>query len=333
LQAACGVTLFFTRTNVQKKFSAKLQFFLRIIDNRRSRAYHEAMKNAKIISFAAIAFGMVTISLQADDVTNAPAADASMTAPASSSAAMDTLKPAMSDDDWRFGLTVPLWAPGIDGNVTVAGRQQNVNVNFGTLKDHLDTVFSTALEAHKGKYSIYGDVGYMKFSISSSHVGPDGHVHVNSWAGLKFLYSDLAGGYQLIKTVSDHPFLLEGTVGVRYWYASIPVTFSDDLGNTLFAGSKTWNLVDPVLGFRGTQYFTQKFHLDFHGDGGGFNISHDTDWTWSANAELSYDFAKWFTLSAGYQALALDESENNANGKTGVNLIFNGVLMELNFRF
>jgi len=255
-------------------------------------------------------------------------------APATSTTAADSFKPAMSDDEWQFGLTVPLWAPQVDGNVTVAGRRQNVNVSFNDLRQHLDAVFSAAVEAHKGKYSFYGDVGYMKFSVSQSAVGPDGHVHVNAWAGLKFLYSDAAMGYQLIKTESDHPFILEGTAGVRYWYASLPVTFSDGLGNLQFAGSKTWNLVDPVLGFRGSQYFTPKFHFDFKGDGGGFDLSHSTDWTWSAMGELSYDFNKYFTASAGYQALALDESENGNRGKSnGVNLIFNGVLVELAFRF
>jgi hypothetical protein len=33
-------------------------------------------------------------------------------------------------DAWQFGVTVPLWAPQINGNVTVQGRQQDVNVNF-----------------------------------------------------------------------------------------------------------------------------------------------------------------------------------------------------------
>lgn len=289
----------------------------------------------RVILFAAmtlIAAGAI-FPVRAADTNMVSTTDATAAAPAAGSADADSLKPAMSDDDWHFVITVPIWAPQIDGNATVAGRQQTVNVSYNTLKDHLDAVFAAALEAHKGKFSIYGDVGYMKFSISQSHVGPDGRAHVNSWAGLKFLYSDLAGGYQLIKTESDHPFLLEGTVGVRYWYASLPVTFSDGLGNQLFAGSKTWDVVDPVLGFRGSQYFTRQLHLDFQGDGGGFNLNHSTDWTWSANVTLSYDFTRWFTLSAGYQALALDEAENKTNGQTGVNLIFNGALVELNFRF
>lgn len=293
------------------------------------------MKRVIFFTFTTLALAAATFSVLADDTNTVP--DASATAPAmapeAGSSAADSLKPAMDQDEWQFGLTVPLWAPKIDGNATVRGHQENVSVSFNTLRQHLDAVFSAGVEAHKGKFSIYGDVGYMKFSVSQSHVGPDGHVHVNSWAGLKFLYSDLAGGYTLIQTESDHPFRLEGTVGVRYWYASTPVTFSDDLGNTLFAGSKTWNLVDPVLGLRASQYFTTKLHLDISGDGGGFNISHNTDWTWSARGMVTYDFVKWFNLSAGYQALALDESENKTNGKNGMNLIFNGALVELNFHW
>jgi hypothetical protein len=266
-----------------------------------------------------------TCSVRADDATNTPTIDNS----AMSSTAADSLQPSMSDDDWKFGLTAPLWFPQIDGNATLRGKQHNVNITYNTLREHLDTVFALALEAHKDKYSIYGDVGYMKFSAGAT--GPNGYA--SSSLGLKFLYSDLAGGYQLIKTESDHPFILEGTVGVRYWYASIPISFSDPFGNTRQAYANTWNVVDPVLGFRGSQYFTRKLHLDFQGDGGGFDLNHSSDWTWAATGELSYDFTKWFTLSAGYQALALDESENKANGANGVNFIFHGALVELNFRF
>ncbi len=286
------------------------------------------MKIKFLVTLMASSMTLLCDSRADDTTTNSTATTAPAVAPAMSSSSSADLKPAMDEDAWRFGLAVPLWAPQIDGNVTLAGHQQNVNINFDTLRQHLQAVFSTAVEAHKGKFGFYGDVGYMKFSTSQSYA--DGYI--KSWAGLKFLYADAAVGYQLIKTESEHPFILEGTAGVRYWYASIPATLTVDQGPTV-AYSKTWDLVDPVLGFRGSQYFTQKFHLDFKGDGGGFNISHNTDWTWSAAAQLSYDFCKYFTLSAGYQALALDESENKTNGKTGVNLIFNGALVTLNFHW
>src|SRR5512143_1919002 len=51
---------------------------------------------------------------------------------------------------WQFGVTLPLWAPGIDGNVTLHGMQQDVNVSFDQIKDHLDASFALGLEVRKG---------------------------------------------------------------------------------------------------------------------------------------------------------------------------------------
>ena len=48
---------------------------------------------------------------------------------------------------------------------------------------------------------------------------------------------------------------------------------------------------------------------------------------------LTYDFAKWFSLSAGYRALAIDEAEGSGASKNEVNFIFNGVLIVAQFNF
>ena len=98
--------------------------------------------------------------------------------------------------------------------------------HYNTLKDHLDSVFSLAVAARKGKFDFYGDVGYMKFSLIA--FGPGA---ANAWSGLKFLVADAGVGYLLVKTDSEHPFLLEGTAGVRYWYASDRLTVTGPLGD------------------------------------------------------------------------------------------------------
>ncbi len=265
-----------------------------------------------------------TISARADDTNAVPAT--------THSTAMDSQQPATDADAWKFGVTLPLWAPAIGGNVTVRGHQENVNVNFSQLREHLDASFSLAVDARKGKYDLYGDVGYMKFSTDQKF--PDGHVKAT--AGLKFLVADAGLAYTLIRTDSEHPFILEGTAGIRYWYTSIPVTFKTDGGAVLFSGSKTWNIYDPVIGLRASQYFTSKFHLDIAGDGGGFNLNNGTDWTWSATGVLTYDFTEWFSLSAGYKALALDEANGSGTGKggkMGADLVFQGALVALSFHF
>ncbi len=77
-----------------------------------------------------------TVATPASTPTAAPVTSPGMTAP-------DT----MNEDSWQFGVTVPLWAPQINGNATIRGRQQDVNVNFSELKDHLDTSLALALTA------------------------------------------------------------------------------------------------------------------------------------------------------------------------------------------
>jgi hypothetical protein len=238
--------------------------------------------------------------------------------------------PAKSPDatPWQLGVTVPLWAAGINGNATLRGRQQDVNVSFNTLREHLDASFALGLDLNKGKFDIYSDVGYMKFS--GNFEGPLGG---KTDADLKFVLADAGVAYVFVKAGEEHPFVLAGILGVRYWYADTGLTFRGSLGNVTLKGGKTYDVVDPVIGLRGSQYLTRKLHLDFSGDYGGFDISHDTDITWSATGVLTYDFVKWFSLSAGYKAVALDESEGSGTGKNGVNLIFNGALVAATLKF
>jgi hypothetical protein len=227
-------------------------------------------------------------------------------------------------DPWRFGVTIPLWAPQINGNATVKGRQEDVDISFDELKDHLDASFSIALEARKEKFGFFGDVGYMKFSAGDHGVNDE----------LKFLIADAGGFYRLLKMGEEHPFILEGTLGVRYWWTHNELTVKDSGGVVLFNGDKDRDLIDPMIGLRASQFLTRKLHLDFQGDIGGFGISdNQADLDWSATGLVSYDFCKWFSLSGGYKALALDASNGKGANKNGVDLIFSGFLIAAKFKF
>ena len=234
-----------------------------------------------------------------------------------------------ADEPWQFGVTIPLWAPQINGNVTTKGVQRDVDISFDQLKDHLDAAFSLAVDIHKGKFGIYGDVGYMKFTGEPK--GPNGG-HGNF--DLKFLIADAGLSYLLVKTESEHPFLLAGTLGVRYWYVNLDLTARDSGGNVLVNGSNSRDLLDPMVGLRGSQYVTRKLHLDLAGDVGGFGMTdNQADLDWSATGVVTYDVVKWFSLSAGYKALAIDTSKGSGAHKHGLDLIFHGVLIAANFNF
>ena len=281
--------------------------------------YHQNLIAATIA--CALASTLTTVA-RADDAVAAPATNAT-----TDPAATAEMTPVADADAWKFGVTVPLWAPQVDGNVTLKGRQADVNVNFSDLQSHLDASFSLAMNAQKGKFGLFGNVGYMKFSGGFGDA-LGGH---SDWK-LKFLVANAGASYLLVKTENEHPFVLAGTAGVRFWYTSTDLDHRDALNTRDFQGYGNQTLFDPVLGLRASQYITQKLHLDVAADGGGFNLSHDTDWTWSASGMLTYDFAKWFSASAGYQALALNESTGGKQAN-GVNLIFSGVAGALTFKF
>ncbi|HXI71370.1 MAG TPA: hypothetical protein VNN22_13520 [Verrucomicrobiae bacterium] len=272
------------------------------------------------------ALASVITTARADDTGTTPAS-----IPTAAEVASPTMAPTdtMDEEPWQFGVIVPLWAPQINGNATIRGVQRDVDISFDQLKDHLDASFALGLQAQKGKFGIFGDVGYMKFS---------GDVKARTGAkanfGLEFVLADAGISYVLVKTISDCPFTLQGTLGLRYWYTRTTLLIKDSGGNVLLNGSNYQNLEDPVIGLRASQYFTKKFHLDLAGDIGGFGMS-DSQATldWSATGMATYDFVKWFSLSAGYKAVGLDASKGSGEHKNGVNVIFNGALIAATFKF
>ncbi len=89
------------------------------------------------------------------------------------------------EDKWQFGVTVPLFAAGIDGDVTVRGVKSDIDVGFDDLVDHLDASFALGLEARRNKFGFYAGVSYMKFSADGK-----GLRGSEIDAELKFLVAD-----------------------------------------------------------------------------------------------------------------------------------------------
>ena len=240
-----------------------------------------------------------------------------------------TVNAAEQDDSWHFGVTVPIWAAGINGDITVRGVESDVDVSFDELTDHLDASFALGLEARKGRFGLYTSAGYMKFSADAE--GPRGG---EADFELKILIADAGVSYRLVHVEGEHPFVLEGIAGVRYWNTKTELEISGPLGNEIVDDDDSKDLFDPIVGLRGSQYITRKLHLDFQGDIGGFGISDESaDLDWSAAGLVSYDVARWLTLSAGYKALALDMEDGSGSSKKGLDIIMHGVLIAAKFQF
>ena len=233
------------------------------------------------------------------------------------------------EDPWRFSATVPLWAAGINGDVTVRGKTADVDVGFDDLFDQLDAAFSLAVEARKERYGFYGAFGYQKFSADAT-----GQRGFEGDAELKLLIADAGMAYRLARVGEKHPFILEGLAGVRYWYIETDLKLTGPRGRVLVDSGFSKNLWDPIIGLRGSQYLAEKWHLDFQGDLGGFGITDDTaHFDWSATGLLTYDARKWLSLSAGYKALAVNVDGGSGSSKKGADLVMHGLLLSASLKF
>ena len=223
------------------------------------------------------------------------------------------------NDKWQFGVTVPLFASGIEGDVTIRGVKSDLDVGFDDLVDKLDAAFSIGLEARKNRFGLFAGVGYMKFSGDTT--GTRGGTGDGE---LKFLIGDAGMSYCVVKTAGERPFILEATAGIRYWAIDKDLELTTRAGAVLVDADDKKELFDPVIGLRASQYLSPKWHLDFQGDVGGFGSS---DLTWSAAGLVSYDAAKWCPLSAGYKALSVENSEGCGAKEHGVDIVMHGLLI------
>jgi hypothetical protein len=92
---------------------------------------------------------------------------------------------------WQFGVSVPLWAAGIQGDVTVQGVKSDLDVGFDDLWDHLDAAFSIAMEARKERFGISDDSSHFDWSAMGAL----------TYDATKWL--SLSAGYRALATNAD----------------------------------------------------------------------------------------------------------------------------------
>ena len=243
-----------------------------------------------------------------------------------------------AQDGWKFGVAFPVMIASVTGNVTARGVTQDVAISFDQLKNKLDASLTFGVDARKGKFGLFTGASYMSFGVN----GPTpGAVITN--LSLKLVIVDAGASYRLYMQQSAHPFILEGTAGVRYWHVETGLTATATGGADVSTPGHSRYLVDPMIGLRGSQIVTPKLHVDFSGDVGGFNVSsHQSKLDWSAAAMLTYDATKWFSISGGYKGLHLEKSVT-ARGpgqlpagdpaESGYSLTMHGPMIMARFRF
>ncbi|MGB3096038.1 MAG: hypothetical protein WBB46_04810 [Candidatus Deferrimicrobiaceae bacterium] len=242
-------------------------------------------------------------------------------------------------DAWHFEITPYFWAPGLDGDLTVAEVTVSPDVSFTDLFNNFDAWgFSTRVVARKGKWGIIFD--FATVSLKTSDVtleAPTGPVS----AGLDIDIHDtqviLGVSYRAVETVfAGKTLWIEPMAGGRYHYfkeklhLSVNVPGVGGPGANL-GGSNDW--VEPIVGMRMGLSLTEKTTFLLRGDIGGFGIGSASDLEWNLLAGFDYRFSQLASLKLGYLLQGVDYETGSGAGNFGEDATYHGPIVGVTFHY
>ena len=201
--------------------------------------------------------------------------------------------------DWRVGISIYGWFPGLHGSVGALGHNASVHVPFSDLFHTLKGIIPIAVEADKGRFVMPVDFLWMKLGVDNGiPVNDFGQTSINTHMTQSILTPKL--GYRLYD--GEH-LKVDALGGIRYWYVG--------LNNTLepsgIGRSRSGNWVDGVGGARFILPMGEKAAVTVAGDvgAGGANLDYQ------ALGLLNYNFTPKFGVAVGWRYLYEDYRPTN----------------------
>lgn len=234
------------------------------------------------------------------------------------------LKPAAAEEEaWSFSITPYLWGASIYGDVTGEGGRPDVpiGVSFSDVLTNLDFALMLAGEAHKDRFSVFGDLIYL--DVTSSVPTPFGVLFSSAEVDTKGLIGTIAGAYRLY---SSRPGWIDAYAGARILSLSVDIDLRQGtIGPESASFDRT--LVDPIVGVRGHMDILDGFGVTALADVGGFGAG--TDLSWQILGTVDYAFSDSWVMRVGYRRLSLRFDGDNS----AINTVFSGPIAGVSFKF
>jgi hypothetical protein len=223
-------------------------------------------------------------------------------------------------DAWDFRIGLPIWAPGIHGNVGAHGRSAHIDKDFWDLLDTLDFMASLNLEIRKSRVLFFLDGFYFKTSTEGNGLGPFGGSKVT--VDNKLNFNDVAIGYALVKTEC---FSLEVFAGAQLTFLQPDLTLELPVADRTASTSKFW--ADPIVGAYIHYPFSRPVGLYVKGDAGGFDVS--SRLTWQVEGGFDFPICRNFYARLAYRYLSVDYHK----GSVLFDMAMHGPQLEIGARF
>ncbi|SIT10269.1 hypothetical protein [Achromobacter sp. MFA1 R4] len=204
-------------------------------------------------------------------------------------------------NEWKFSVSPYFWAAGLSGKVSHRRLPViDIDASFDKIFDNLDFAAMLMGDARKDRYSIFGDLIYVKLGAQGDTprgiLASSADVKSESFTGL------IGMGYSVLdKSAHD----LDVVAGLRVWSVDTDITFKGALANgRKDSDSATW--VDLLVGVRGNYAFSPKAYLTGWGMVGAGGAQAD----WDVGVGIGYNFSKMISGTIGYRAMGVDYDRN-----------------------
>jgi hypothetical protein len=225
---------------------------------------------------------------------------------------------------WDFELApFYLWAVNMDGDSTVRGITQPIQLDFDDIFDALEAIFTAHFEAwYKKKLGLMIDVSYINLGGEQDVIL--GGLPVRLDVDFKNVLTEFGVFYRFF---DKGPHQLEGLAGLRYSDLEIEI---DVVGVPLNVnGDQDW--LDPIIGARYNWHISKKWRLSLRGDIGGFGIAGASDFTWNASALINWQPWKHVGFVGGYRAMNQDYKTGSGLSQFEYDVLMHGPVLAVNF--
>jgi hypothetical protein len=232
--------------------------------------------------------------------------------------------------NWEFEL-IPLylWGTDVNGDMTVKGVTQSIEIPFDEIFDSLEAAFSIHFEAlYKKRWGFFLD--YLHIDIKDSATAP-GPFKANIEADLDYKMGELG---VIFRFHEGGPHILEALGGARFTDLETGIVISGTPPpptQVISAQEKWW---DPIIGLRYKWQISNKWKFSLRGDVGlGFGAGDTSDSTWNAIGLIHFQPWKHVGFVGGYRALDVDYETGSGTNKFKYDILMHGPLFAFTFHW
>ena len=226
-----------------------------------------------------------------------------------------------SSSEWQFNIAPYLWAAGMDGTMTIADNEVDIDVTFSDLIGDQEFALMGNFDMRNDRWVVSSDLVFVDLE-QSEDIASEGRTLGTVTAGMDMTLLEVVGGYRVTPAVA----LLAGArwvdMGASLRYTGEVVGDDADVG-------KDW--IDPLVGVHVFAPLSEKWWLGLRGDVGGFGIG--SELTWQAYADIGFRASDLVSIILGYHALDMDYEGGSGLLYGNLDLMVSGPQLGVAFTF